>query len=473
MIHRRACLTLLLLGAGCAVPARAAESAALASARAVGEAFAAVYEKVAPSVVVLEVSRPGGEEEFSWQSLFGPRGRRLPRAEESEGSGFFIREDGYLLTNAHVVEGADPEKGVMARLRDGTRLPLRIVGVDEKTDLAVLKAARGGAPAIEWGDSERARVGELVCSIGAPFELAYTFTTGVLSAKGRSNLTDTVYEDYLQTDAAINPGNSGGPLCDLDGRVLGVNTLINGINSGLAFAIPSALARAVSDELIARGRVTRPWLGIIIRTLGDAPDLHGVFGRESGVIVTSLPPDGPAASSRLRPSDVIVEVDGEPVQTSRELQQKILRKKVGQKVDLKVWRRGAGGEGAFLSVPVTTGELPPGDSLAGPVPSEPPRRPSGRAPESPLFGLEVQAVTGRLAGELGVAEGGVIVTYVEPDSPAEVAGLKVRDIITSVGPQAVSDAEEFAAALAGLKPKEAVVLNVERGGQKTYAILQK
>jgi S1-C subfamily serine protease len=262
-------------------------------------------------------------------------------------------------------------------------------------------------------------------------------------------------------------------LCDLDGRVIGVNTLINGINSGLAFAIPSALAREVSDELIARGRITRPWLGIIIRTLGDAPDLHGVFGRESGVIVTSLPPDGPAASSRLRPADVIVEVDGEPVETSRELQQKVLRKKVGQKVDLKVWRRGAGGDGAFLTVPVTTGELPAGDAVAAASADTPPSRPPGRSSESPLFGLEVQALTGRLAGELGVAEGGVIVTYVEPDSAAELAGLKVRDIITSVGPQAVSDPDGFAAALAGLKPKEAVVLNIERGGQKTYAILQK
>jgi serine protease Do len=230
--------------------------------RALGNAFADVYEKVAPSVVVLEVSKApegAGGDAFGWEFLFRDQGRsRRPQVPESEGSGFIIREDGYILTNAHVIEGAAVEGGVVARRQDGSRLPLRIVGIDDKTDLAVLQADVKGLPAIEWGDSDKVRVGDFVCGIGAPFELDYTLTAGIISAKGRSNLTSTVYEDYLQTDAAINPGNSGGPLCDLDGRVIGVNTLINGLSRGLSFAIPSRLARSVSDELIETGRVVRP-----------------------------------------------------------------------------------------------------------------------------------------------------------------------------------------------------------------------
>ena len=272
---------------------RAEDPAPKASVRALGNAFASVYEKVAPSVVVLEVTK---EEDATsantavWDLLFPGQQEpeSQPRPEESEGSGFIIREDGYILTNAHVVEDADPERGVVARTKDGKRWPLTIVGVDDKTDLAVLKAEAKGLPAIEWGDSDKVRIGEFVCGIGAPFELDYTLTVGVLSAKGRSNLTDTIYEDYLQTDTAINPGNSGGPLCDLDGRVVGVNTLINGLSRGLSFAIPAKLAREVTTELIANGRVVRPWLGVRISTLGEEPDLQRVMGIEKGVLVKTF-----------------------------------------------------------------------------------------------------------------------------------------------------------------------------------------
>ena len=363
---------LLALTGGFLLLSTAAGSAAeTASLRALGSAFAGVYEKVVPSVVVLEVSRlddGGGAEAFSWQFLFRDEdASRGPQPRESEGSGFVIREDGYILTNAHVIEGADPEKGVVARRQDGSRLPLKVVGVDDKTDLAVLKADASGLPAIEWGDSDTVRVGEFVCGIGAPFELDFTLTAGVISAKGRSNLTSTVYEDYLQTDTAINPGNSGGPLCDLDGRVIGVNTLINGLSRGLSFAIPSRLARAVSDELIANGRVVRPWLGIRIETLSEEPGLQRMFGLDRGVVVRTIEPGAPASQSKLRPADVVVAVDGETVASARELQQAILRKKVGQTVALKVWRTGAGG-GDFTTVDVTTAaavalSIAPGNSV--------------------------------------------------------------------------------------------------------------
>ena len=454
--------------------------AAKAEARALGKAFADVYDKVAPSVVVLEITAPSGEpgpDDPAWN--FFPRGQRPPgvprRDEESEGSGFIIRPDGYILTNAHVVEGADPRRGVVARLRDGTRLPAEIVAVDEKTDLAVLKADAKGLPAIEWGDSDAARVGEFVCGIGAPFELDYTLTAGVISAKGRSNLTNTLYEDYLQTDAAINPGNSGGPLCDLDGRVIGVNTLINGISRGLGFAIPSKIAKPVSDALVATGRVVRPWLGIRIETLGDQPALQRMIGLDRGVLVRAIEPDAPAARSELRPADVIAAVDGKPVASAKDLQQTVLGKKVGQEVELKVWRRGVR-EGAWRTVAVRTEEMPYAPALAGGPRAPRPQAPAeeaGEAGQPGALGLQFQDLTPETARGMGSSSGGVIVTAVEPGSAASVAGIQRRDVITAVGPQSVRDSASFLAALEKLGEGEAAVLLVERGGSKTYAILKR
>ncbi|MBE2179428.1 MAG: trypsin-like peptidase domain-containing protein [Chthoniobacterales bacterium] len=468
-------LLLALMACGAAAQADPQVSAA----RALGGAFAGVYDKVAPSVVVLEVAKDGenGADALAWEFLFRDQQtpNRRPRVEESEGSGIIIREDGHILTNAHVIEGADPQRGVVARLKDGTRLPLRVVGVDDKTDLAVLKAEAGRLPAVEWGDSDAVRVGEFVGGIGAPFELDYTLTVGVVSAKGRSNLTSTVYEDYIQTDAAINPGNSGGPLCDLDGRVVGVNTLINGLSRGLGFAIPSKIARAVSDELIASGRVVRPWLGIRIETLGENPPLQQMMGLEQGVLVRTIEPDAPAARSGLQPADVIVAVDGEQVSTARELQQSILRKEVGQAVQLKIWRRGVR-DGAYRTIAVTTEELPQAPVIASGTGRVPPFRPppgnSGDTGEaSGTLGLQVQDLPEEPASRMGVSAG-VVVTHVETGSPAALAGLEPRDVITAVGPNTVRDTESFLTALANIDDASAAVLLVERAGKKTYAILK-
>lgn len=444
-----------------------------ASLRALGNAFAGVYDKVAPSVVVLEVESSAREEE-ALNFLFRDRApRRSPREQASEGSGMIIRRDGYILTNAHVIQGAAREGGVTARLKDGSRWPLRIVGVDEKTDLAVLQADTKDWPAIAWGDSDKVRVGEFVCSIGAPYELDYTLTVGVISAKGRSNLSDTLYEDYLQTDAAINPGNSGGPLCDLDGKVVGINTLINGLSSGLGFAIPANLARDISAELIERGRVVRPWLGIRIETLGENPSLQQMFGLERGVLVRSIEPDTPASRSALLPADVIVEMDGRPVVSARELQQAVLRTKVGQTVRLQVWRRGAT-RGTKETVEVVTAEMPEPETWI--EESEPFRAPAPGEDGGDLLGqlgLEVSDLNESVADQLGGATRGVIVTHVASGSPAAVSGLRRRDVITAVGDEPVGDVTSFRAALEnGIDGDVGVQLSVERGGSKTYAILK-
>ena len=432
-------------------------------------------------MVVLEVERredPSGNA-MVWDLFFQDPDRQLrpQQQEESEGSGFVIREDGYILTNAHVVEGADPEKGIVARRKDGTRMPVKLVGIDDKTDLAVLKADAEGLPAVEWGDSDALRVGEFVCGIGAPFELDYTLTVGVLSAKGRSNLTETVYEDYLQTDTSINPGNSGGPLCDLDGRVVGVNTLINGFNRGLSFAIPAKQAREISDQLIANGRVIRPWLGVRITTLGDEPGLQQVIGLDQGVLVKTVEPDAPASRSELRPADVIVAVDGEEVKTARDLQQLVLRKKVGQELALKVWRRNTK-KGDYRQISVQTEELPASplsaQRLPDPAASRDPQESDNGENEAgdSEWGLELAPLASDEAEAAGVT-GGVRIVEVDPGSPAAVAGIEPGDIVTAVGPEVVSDPDSFAAALARLQSDQAAVLMIERNGKKTYAILKR
>jgi len=328
----------------------------------------------------------------------------------------------------------------------------------------VLKADAKGLPAVEWGDSEKARIGEFVCGIGAPFELDYTLTVGVLSAKGRSNLTDTIYEDYLQTDAAINPGNSGGPLCDLDGRVVGVNTLINGLSRGLSFAIPAKLAREVSGELISKGRVVRPWLGIRISTLGEEPDLQRIMGIEKGVLVKTIEPDAPAARSELRPTDIIVAIDGQEVETARDLQKAILRKNVGQKVDLKVWRRNTR-DSSLRQIAVTTGELPESPfegrrkMSAAPTPREPEDADKTGAA---FWGLEMEK-----------APEGARVVEVDPGSPAAVAGVEPGDVVTGIGADSVTDEATFLEAMEKIGRDEAAVLMIEREGKKSYAILKR
>src|ERR1700704_1529796 len=250
-------------------------------------AFTKVFEIVAPSVVIIEVTKKNDAGENSTlEDLFfqGPQDENAPRRNprnsqpvQSEGSGFIVRADGYIYTNYHVLEGADR---IDVKLKDGREFQAKIVGTDEKTDVAVIKIEATNLPIAQFADSDAVRVGQFAFAIGAPFKLDYTFTYGVVSGKGRSKLFANggySISDYLQTDASINPGNSGGPLCDIDGRVIGMNTLINGLNRGLGFAIPINMAREIGDQLVAGKKIVRPWLGIRIETLGDDPSLAGLF----------------------------------------------------------------------------------------------------------------------------------------------------------------------------------------------------
>src|ERR1700682_479623 len=379
-------------------------------------AFAKVFEVVAPSVVIIEISKKSDESERSaFDDLFfqGPpdennprRGPRSSQPIQSEGSGFIVRADGYIFTNFHVVEGADK---IDVKLKDGREFAGKVVGTDEKTDIAVIKIDAKDLPVVQLGDSDAVRVGQFALAHGAPFKLDYTFTYGVVSGKGRSKLFTTggySISDYLQTDASINPGNSGGPLCDIDGKVIGMNTLSNGLNRGLGFAIPINLARESGAELIAGHKIVRPWLGIRIETLGDDSSIRDLFkGIEKGVVVRTIEADAPAYKSDLRPFDVITQVDGTAVETDSQLQHEILKKKVGQNVELTVWRKGQ-----TMKVPVKTGELPNEIARAS---NEPIKPAQPKQEDVGKFGLQVQDLTKEVAERLhlGVQQG-VIVTDV-------------------------------------------------------------
>src|SRR3982751_5904808 len=438
-------------------------------------AFAKVFEIVAPSVVIIEISKKADTETSAFEDLFfqGPPDESNPRRNQknlqpiqSEGSGFIVRPDGYILTNFHVVEGADK---IDVKLRDGRDFPAKVIGTDEKSDIAVIKVAAKDLPVVQLGDSDAVRVGQFAFAIGAPFKLDYTFTYGVVSGKGRSKLFATggySISDYLQTDASINPGNSGGPLCDIDGKVIGMNTLINGINRGLGFAIPSNLAKEIGEELIAGRKIMRPWLGIRIETLGDDVSIRDLFkGIEKGVVVRTIEADAPAYKSDLRPFDVITHVDANNVSTDSQLQHEILKKKIGQKVELTIWRKGQ-----TLKVPVTTGELPNEISRAS---NEPVRPPQNNQEEGGKFGLQVQELTKEMAQrfKLGVQKG-VIVTDVAENSLAAQQGIEREDVITEVDGKAVTDVKTFREALNKADPKRGVLLYLDRKGSKTFAVLK-
>src|SRR6476469_8667637 len=368
-------------------------------------AFAKVFETVAPGVVIIETSKKSEISESSpLDDLFfqgtpdDNRPRRspgTPRPVQSEGSGFIVRPDGYILTNVHVIEDADK---IDVKLRDGREFPARVVGADERTDSAVIKVDGKDLPVVQFGDSDAVRVGQFAFAIGAPFKLDYTFTYGVVSGKGRSKLLQTggySISDYLQTDASINPGNSGGPLCDIDGKVIGMNTLINGMNRGLGFAIPINMAKEIGAELVAGHKIVRPWLGIRIETLGDDPTIRDLFkGAEKGVVVRTIEADAPASKSDLRPFDIITQVDGAPIETDSQLQHEILKKKIGQNVQLTIWRKGQ-----TIKVPIKTGELP--SEIARASNESAPPVPPGRQ-DVGKFGLQVQELTKDVAERLHV-----------------------------------------------------------------------
>jgi serine protease Do len=326
-----------------ATPASSSSNGDLDLARHLEGAFERVADQTSPSVVVITTKH---KESSTSESLGGDDGENgqqfkgtpfefffhhMPQQDmpdvESQGSGVILRKDGYILTNQHVIDGGGQ---ITVLLKDGTKFTNAVVvGVDDRIDVAVIKVDGKNLPAARIGDSDAVKVGQWAIAIGAPYELDYSFTVGFVSAKGRSGVASragsNAYEDYLQTDAAINPGNSGGPLCDIEGRVIGINTLIRGLNRGIGFAIPINMAMDSAEKIIKEGKVKRPWIGIGIEGVDDDKDFAELQEDvKGGVVVHEIREGTPAAKSDLQPADVIVAVDGTPVKTPRELQQQIL-----------------------------------------------------------------------------------------------------------------------------------------------------
>lgn len=450
-------------------PIASAQSAP-SSLRQLSDSFAGVFEKAAPSVVVIESRGVPGLPQGLQFLLPDGRPYRMPLdAGESQqntppnvGSGFIFSADGHILTNFHVIDGAS---GIQVKLRDGRRFQAEVVGSDERSDLAVLKIDGADFPVAELGDSDRLKVGELAFAIGTPLELSYTFTFGVVSAKGRNLGLGGNYDEFIQTDTSINPGNSGGPLCDIDGRVIGINTLISGNNRGVGFAIPINLARGVAEQLLTRGYVSRPWLGISIASLEDLAERASFLqGLESGVVVRGIEPGAPVQQSDLSPGDVITKVDGKQVALASDLQREILGKKIGQPVELEVWRNGR-----TLRLVVQTGEHPDKFIRASVRAKEP------RQSDPSMPGLSVEEVTPEALQTMKIQRkdsGGVLVTAVEPFSAAAAAGLEVGDIITEAGGKPILGKKDFDQAMSEMSRQRGVLLLLERLGQKTFAILK-
>jgi Do/DeqQ family serine protease len=443
-------------------------------ARRLESAFEKVAEHASESVVVItaarkaRVSNDEGDEspnQFDgtpFEFFFRRHGLPAPEREpDSQGSGIVFRKDGYILTNHHVVDGAGT---ITVRFKDGTEMGATLVGSDERTDVAVIKVEGTNLRAAQVGDSEKVKVGQWAIAIGAPFELEYSFTVGFVSAKGRPPMDGRTIAtiDYIQTDASINPGNSGGPLCDIEGRVIGINTLIRGLNRGIGFAIPINMARDVADQLIEKGRITRPWLGIQIESLSDNKELAGTIkDLKDGVVVRAIYPDTPAAKSDLKPADVIVAVDGAPVKSPRDLQRQVLNRDVGVKLTLNVIR-----DGKPMKIVLQTGELPDQPQRVSRERPGPPRVESG-------FGLTVQTLDRDLAKRLEIADTeGVVVTEVADGSAAQEKGLQRGDVITEVDRQPVRTAEEFTKALRAGDSKKGVLLYVKRDGASTFVVLK-
>lgn len=457
-------------------PAAARE--ALRHATSLSDAFIAMAEAVTPAVVRIEVERtmvPDVPLTGTLQDLFNRApspDSRTPVPQIGGGSGFVVSPDGYILTNNHVIADADR---ITVMLRDKRRFPARVVGADPATDVAVIRIDAEDLPVVPLGDSDAARVGEWVLAIGNPgFEdarpLDFTVTSGIISAKGRPldilnvELLDTdpdaaayAIEDFIQTDAVINPGNSGGPLVDLRGTVIGINTAIastTGLSQGYGFAIPSNLAQRVMRDLIAHGYVRRPILGIAIADV--TPEDAEVYGLEriAGVVVEDFAPDSPAERAGLQRHDVVVAVDGVPVERVGQLQRLVALHEPGESARLEVIRYG---ERLHLQVRLMEA------AGAGPRPQR------KTAPVPGGLGLEVEELTPSLAQTLGYSDaGGTIVSRVVPGSAADRKDIGVNHRVAALDRRTRPSVDEVAAAIRTSRSGQILSLLMEYPDGRTY-----
>ncbi|PSM32235.1 trypsin-like peptidase domain-containing protein [Haliangium sp. UPWRP_2] len=399
------------------------------------QAFANQASHLGPAVVSI----------ISWHFAEEEGQRRRSR---EQGTGVIVNPKGYILTNNHVVEHSTE---LRVRLQDERELSAQLIGRDERTDIALLKIDAGPAP-LQWaalGDSDQVRIGEWVMAIGNPFGLDHSVTLGIVSAKGRREVqpgNGQGFFDFLQTDASINPGNSGGPLFSTRGEVIGINTAINVVGSGIGFAIPSNIARAVAEQLYQRGRVLRSWLGVYPQAVSEPLRRSYQLPDRKGALLAEIYDGSPAARAGLQIGDVIVEFDGKPIQRADDL----------------MWQLGLNNR---RSVPV---RLYRGGRLLAlqvqfPEPDSPPDEPPRPRPQPSALGIVVSELTSGLAQRLGLEERhGLIVMAVEPGSPAMDASVERGDIILRVGDRRVHSLEEYVLAMREIAQGEIIRLLIRR-----------
>ncbi|HWF19683.1 MAG TPA: trypsin-like peptidase domain-containing protein [Verrucomicrobiae bacterium] len=476
-----------------AVPTR---TPGLDLARELNQAFVHVAEDVSPCVVVITVTEKASSTSHlddssdteqdplePFRRFLHPQQDQQPQEKTTgQGSGIIIRKDGYILTNRHVVE--DAEK-IEVRLKDGRTFRGEVRGEDAPADVAVIKIEAKNLPVAKLADSSKTRVGEFAIAIGAPFALDYSVTFGHVSAKDRTDIipndgaqTSMLDQSFIQTDANINPGNSGGPLVNIDGEVIGINTLIRGLHTGIGFAIPINLAREIADKLISDGKYSRSWLGVSIFSLREYPEFRSlVKGVQDGVVVHTIVPTGPAAQSNLKAADVITAVDGKPVVTSQQLKDEIRAKKAGQEVVLDVLRRtrvensSNGSKHVMKALKITVRPLEWVDQNM--VASNEEKSPQESSANTNPLGIKVKALTSDMAKKYNVdlAEG-VIVTYVERNSIAAQSGIQEGDIITSIEEETVTNPKQFQEAIKGVDMKKGIIVHVISDGTAKFEILK-
>jgi len=431
----------------------------------VPSSFADLAEKSSPGVVNIQTSKTvRGQafprmEDFFFGIPHGGFGQEYEHKIPSLGSGFVISSDGFIVTNNHVVEDVD---SIKVAFEDGSELDAEVVGRDPKTDIALIRVKPAkDLFALPLGDSAVVRPGEWVVAIGNPFGLEHTVTAGIVSAKHRI-IGQGSYDDYIQTDAAINPGNSGGPLLNLKGEVIGINTAINPRANTIGFAVPINMAKQVLPQLRAKGSVTRGWLGVVIQHI--TPELTEAMNLadEKGALVSKVAPDGPAEKAGIEHGDVIVEFDGKPVDDWNELPRIVAATPVGSKVDVVVLR-----DGKRKTFEVVVGTLEE-ESVAAAAGGEEGGPENGAA----AFGLRVQDLTPEIADQLGVdADKGVLITAVEPGSPADEAGLRRGDLILEVDRNEVNDSGALRKRLEDAKNR--ALLLVRRGDATIFVPLKR
>jgi serine protease Do len=405
-----------------------------------------------------EFGSPFGEDDpFNdfWRRFFGGPMPRGPQRQRSLGSGFIIDGDGSILTNNHVVENASK---IVVKLMDDQEYEAKVVGRDQKTDIAIIKInAKGNLPTANLGDSDKLEVGEWVVAIGNPFGLDSTVTSGIVSAKGR-HIGQGPYDNFIQTDASINPGNSGGPLINLRGEVIGINTAIfsrTGGNIGIGFAIPINLVKELLPQLRGKGKVTRGYLGVLIQKV--TPEIAESLGMEKGygALVANVSKDGPADKAGVKVGDVIVEFDGKEVKDSGDLPILVARTPVDKKAQMKLLR-----DKKEITLTVAVGELKDEEVVAS-------------APEKGELGLTVQRLTPQMAESMGLEKTeGVVVTAVEAGSAADEAGIRRGDIILEVDRKSVRNLDEYKKAVAGARKGRGVLFLVRRGDNTLFLALK-